>query len=47
MYVGAVTAPNGQDMDPPQQVPPELSQPVTLQGHGCDQGGSSALLQPC
>lgn len=39
MYVGAVTAPTGEDMDPFQQVPPELPQPMTLQGHGCDQGG--------
>lgn len=38
MYVGTVTAPTGQDMDPPTNPLPELLQPVTLQGHGCDQG---------
>lgn len=44
MYVGTVTAPTGQDMDPPTNPLPELLQPVTLQGHGCDQGPHPVLL---
>lgn len=38
MHVGTVTAPTGQDMDPPSKSLPELLQPLTLQGQGCDQG---------